>query len=75
MNNTTEIKFEIGDLVYCPYYRFKGLINEFKTTNDIDYIILKNPKTKSYCSTVLRTDSANNYMPYYLQLICKKRRI
>jgi len=64
------ITFEVGDIVECPYYNFRGEITKFGT-GDKKLITLMD-KEGVECFTKLRTVSANSTLPFYLRLICKK---
>lgn len=64
----SSIKFEIGDVVYCTYYKIKGIITGLSN----GYIMIKNPISGAGCSAKVRTVSASRIKPFYLQMICKK---
>lgn len=83
MENT--LKFEVGDIAYCTYYGYKGVITEIKPNQhsekspDVDYpdwIVLVNPALgddkNNRCVTKIKTVSVNDSTPCYLQLIMKK---
>ena len=64
------IEFNIGDFVYCPYYKIKGVITKMEEP----YITIKYGENLEFeCVTNLRTKSANTPYPVYLQMICTKK--
>ncbi len=69
-----KIKFELGDLVECPYYNFRGFIDKFNVCDGITYVNLKNRKGNE-CSTRITQWSSNAVLPCYLRMICKAKDI
>jgi hypothetical protein len=65
------IEFEKGDIAHCPYYDFTGEVQGFSEMDGVEYIKLKNGKGET-CSTNLCIVSANNPIPSYIQMVCKK---
>jgi len=69
-----QINFEVGDIVYSPYYNYTGIVKELKTANGQDYLILHDPTkpAEHVCATTIRIDSASSLKPIYVQMVCKK---
>jgi len=67
-----KITFEIGDIAFCPYYSFKGVIESFQTSDGVELLTLRNLVNNTFCVTRVKTDSLNDFFPCYLQLVCKK---
>ncbi len=65
-----KVAFEIGDLVECPYYSFRGIIENFSVCDGMTYVNLKNSKGKK-CATRIAQWSSNDTLPCYLRMICK----
>ena len=63
------LEFELGDCVYCPYYKVKGIIVNINKR----YITIRYDNNE--CVTKITTKSANAVLPFYLQMICKKSNI
>ena len=66
-----EIKFEVGDIIYCPYYKKYGEIQSF-VEKDLGYILCKDIDTGANFTTSIRHNSVSFLMPKYINLVCKK---
>ena len=65
-----KIVFEIGDCVYCSYYKIKGIITKVKDK----YITIEYNNGKE-CVTSGFIKSSNSVLPFYLPMVAKKKDI
>jgi hypothetical protein len=68
--NKDKIVFEIGDCVYCSYYKIKGIITKIEDR----HITIEYNKGKE-CVTAVFIKSSNSVLPFYLQMVAKKKDI
>lgn len=76
---SNELKFEVGDRVYCPYYQKQGFItsitpnpnNKDLGMNLPDYINITTDEGHVINSKLIHK-SGNNVLPFYMQMVCKK---
>jgi hypothetical protein len=81
MERTTELVFEVGDRVYCPYYGHDGFITDISANPNAESLDMVIPDIitvqygddpKECIYTKVRTMSANSPSAVYLQMVCKK---
>ena len=67
------IDFELGDTVYCPYYKVTGVVIELRHRREfsLPYITIRE-KTGNEVVAQARVISGPNNIPFYLQMIKKK---
>lgn len=75
------IEFEVGDRVHCPYYKTTGIIKKiapdpnYKHGDESQNIItIRKDGTADVCVyTRVINKSANIELPFYLQMVCKRK--